>query len=144
MICARKRRLMTDAECLEYVPADSPDVVKDEGDLQGVIPGLPPNYYLDGVTQGWCRITTILNRGVPAYRIYWQLRCGGEHFHVFASLFVGLPGTEDTDVWANGAEKIARNLCCKKITFETKRKGHIVQAMSWGATVTGVIMEKTL
>jgi hypothetical protein len=139
----RQRRELTADEAVSFLPATDEQMAADELDLQNVIPGLPEKYFHVGKQQGWCRVSNIIIRDQVQYRLYWQMRALGEHLHVMASLFVGT-GANQPDVWAAGAEALARSMNAKKITFETRRKGHIIQAQSWGAVVTGVTMEKVL
>lgn len=143
MNAPRQRRPMTADDMIEFMPATVEQMDADEFDLQGVISGLPEKYFHRGVDEGWCVVTNIRHNGQTKYRLYWQKRALGEHCHVMASLFVG-SGNNDPDVWSAAAEMVARAAGCKKITFETKRRGHVEQALSWGATVTGVLMEKNL
>ncbi len=130
-------------EMIQLLPATAAQMDADEFDLQGVIAGLPEHYFQTGVEQGWASVTNILVAGKVCYRVYWQLRGLGTCCHFMASLFVG-DGVNDTEVWSEGCQQIARKTGAKKLTFETARLGHVRQAMARGAVVTGVTMEKVL
>lgn len=142
MTVARKRREMTEAEMISLVPACADDLARDAFDLQNTLPNLPENYFHKGYAAGWCKVFNVCVAGVPQYRLYFETLNGSGRLHVMASLFIG--NKPDPDAWAKGAEILARQFGFKKIVFTTARKGHVIQAQSWGATVTAVVMEKNL
>lgn len=142
MIVARKRREMTETEMISLVPACADDLNRDAFDLQNVLPNLPENYFHQGFAAGWCKVFNVCVDGAPQYRLYFETLVASGRLHVMASLFIG--NRPDPDVWAKGAEILAGKFGLKKIVFTTARKGHVVQAQSWGAKVVSVVMEKSL
>lgn len=140
-------KLMTSNDCLEFVEGLSPDelavtqhrlnATMSEGD-----PG-DPNWLHDGLARGHYKVTTSHDNGRPVYRYVWHVN-DQNYLHVNASLFVGQPGENDDWLWMIGAELIARQNKCRGITFESQRRGHLVQGQRAGFKVAGVLMVKTL
>lgn len=140
MIAAKTFRKMDDDEALEIF--DAADLSGDDEKLGCVIDDLPELFFLKQVQAGQMRVNDIAFSMQPLYRIYWQFQAAGKHFHVCASLALSPNG--NPSIWGSGVEKMARMNGCSEITFSTARRGHVADALAWGAKITGVTMKKIL
>lgn len=135
---------MTATECIEFVNGLAPDeLARTEHALNPAMCDGEPGWLVEGHKRGFYKITTTQLGGWPAYRYVWHVTDQG-FLHINASLFVGQPGQNDDWLWMIGAEMIARSQKCKGISFESQRKGHLVQAQRAGFKTAGVRMTKTL
>lgn len=137
-------RLMTPNDCLEFVEGLSPEeLIETEHRLERPLCDGEPGWLEERLASGRCRATTVTNNGRPLYRYVWHVT-DQAYLHVNASLFVGEPGQNDDWAWMIGAELIARAQKCRGISFETQRRGHLIQGQRAGFCVAGIRMIKTL
>lgn len=138
-------KLMTPNDCIELVAGLSPaDLAVTEHRLNPVMCDAPLSGWLrEGLERGHYKITTANHNGKPLYRYVWHVN-DQNYLHVNASLFVGQPGENDDWLWMIGTEMIARANKCRGISFESQRRGHLVQGLRAGFKVTGVRMTKTI
>lgn len=140
MLLVREYRRLPGEALVEIFDRDGHET--DFSVLACVIDGFKPEYFTAGLKEGWLKASDIHLNGRPLYRLFWQKRGNGEILHVHASLSLGIGPAEGAVAWGKGADMLASREGCKKLTFVTARKAHIAQAQTWGATVTGVTMEK--
>jgi hypothetical protein len=137
-------KIMTANDCIEFVDGLSPeDVVETEHRLSPAMCDGEPGWLQDGLARGQYKVTTTHDNGRPLYRYVWHVN-DQNCLHVNASLFIGQPGQNDDWLWMIGAELIARAQKCRGISFESKRRGHLIQGLRAGCKVAGVRMIKTL
>ncbi|MDE3067790.1 MAG: hypothetical protein KGJ60_09590 [Verrucomicrobiota bacterium] len=138
------RKLMSLAQLLEFLPAESPEQLAESDQiLARSMEGEDGAWIQRGVDQGWYRVTETHSDGRPRYRYVWHI--SDQNFLVVnASMFIGQPGDNDDWLWMIGAELIARENRCRGIEFMTKRRGHVIQAQRAGFKVTGLTLQKTM
>jgi len=140
MIAGKIFKKLDHAEMIEIF--DAAKITGDDEKLLGVIDDLPELFFLKSVQAGQMRVNEIAKDSIPMYRVYWQIKAGGKNLHICASLSIS--DQSNPSVWGSGVEILARAHCCRAVTFTTSRRGHIADAITWGAVVTGVTMKKTL
>jgi hypothetical protein len=140
----KKMKLMTGDDCIEFVDGLSPgELAETEHRLNPAMCEGEPGWLAEGLMRGHYKVTTTHDNGRPLYRYVWHVN-DQNFLHVNASLFIGKPGENDDWLWMIGAELIARQQKCRAISFESQRRGHLVQAQRAGFKVAGVRMIKTL
>lgn len=137
-------RLMTGNECIEFVEGLSPEhLAETEHRLNPAMCDGEPGWLAEGLQRGHYRVTTVKNHGRPLYRYIWHVN-DQNYLHVNGSLYVGEPGQNDDWLWMLGADMIARAQKCRGMSFESQRRGHLIQGLRAGFKVAGVRMVKTL
>lgn len=141
----KQKKLMTADACIDFVDGLSSDqVIETEHRLNPAMCDRPEAGWLArGLALGHYKLTTAHNHGRPVYRYVWHVT-DQNYLHINGSLFVGQPGENDDWLWMIGTELIARQQKCRGISFESQRRGHLVQGQRAGFKVAGVRMIKTL
>ena len=138
-------KLMTGNDCIEFVHGLTPDELADTEHrlAPAMTDGTEPGWLIEGLVRGHYFVTKVTNKGKPLYRYVWYVS-DRNYLHVSGSLFVGEPGENDDWIWMMGCELIARQQKCRGISFESQRRGHLVQGLRAGFKATGVRMVKIL
>lgn len=137
-------KLMAGEECIEFLEGlNSIQVTETEHRINPAMCDGEPGWLHEGLRLGHYKITTSTSNGKPMYRYVWHLN-DQNFLHVNASLYVGDPGENDDWLWMIGAELLARRNKARGISFETQRRGHLVQGLRAGFRAAGIRMTKTL
>lgn len=141
MNTSRTLRTLSEEEAIELLPEVSAVGVDEK--MIFVSDDLPVDFYEKEIEAGWFKSTVITSKGIPVYRVIWQLTAAKKFLSILAAIEIP-DGGVDANLLGAGIEKIARNNNCVKIIFKTSRHGLVEKAKAWGATVTGVFMEKKI
>jgi hypothetical protein len=95
-----------------------------------------------GLAKGFYRAREIQRDGKPVYVAFYHV--DDQNFLVpNGGAFVG-DGEPDSWLWKIGLEKLARELKCRGVTFQTRRRGLVEQATRDGYKIEGVVLSKIL
>lgn len=102
--------------------------------------GLSEDFLSAGLKAGKFKSREIRQAGRPLYVVYFSVGDKTAYFVAGAAV----SDHQRPDLLFSGLEIIARQLCCERIVFNTKRAGLVRFGISCGYETRGVAMEKKL
>ena len=140
-MAAAKVKKITDEQIVTFLPVELDAVADSQRQLAPVVGDLADADWLTrGVSQGVYSVRDIALGGDPAYRYFYQVN---DHNQLYLAAVLAL-GAADFALCVWGAERLASDLGCVGITFNTQRRGLIERALEYGYTIGGIVLVKKL
>jgi hypothetical protein len=143
VMAAAKVKKITDEQALHLATIDDTSAIADSQRRLAPIVGdlADADWLTRGVAQGLYSVRDVELGGHPIYRFFFQVNDHNQ-LYIAAALALGAPDFTSCVFW--GAERLAHDLGCVGITFNTQRRGLIKLGLDFGYKTAGIVLVKKL